>query len=145
MNALRAGLRWVLAVFFLGAGANHFRSPPIYLGMMPPWLPWPEAMNVVSGAAEILGGVGLIWPAAWTWPWTDAAAGGRLRRWAGWGLLALLGAIFPANLQVAMQGKMPGFDLSPTVLWARLPFQAVFMAWVWWVALAGGRDDRRSG
>ena len=83
------------------------------------------------------------WPAAWTWPWADASARGRLRRWAGWGLLALLVAIFPANLQVAMQGKMPGFDLSPAVLWSRLPFQAVLMAWVWWVALAGGRDERR--
>ena len=141
MNALRTGLRWVLAVFFLGAGANHFRSPQIYLGMMPPWLPWPEAMNVVSGAAEILGGVGLIWPAAWAWPWADASARGRLRRWAGWGLLALLVAIFPANLQVAMQGKMPGFGFSPTVLWWRLPFQAVFMVWVWWVALAKRRGD----
>lgn len=129
MNALRVALRGVLAVFFLVAGANHFRSPQVYLGMMPPWTPWPEVMNGLSGVGEILGGVGLIAP--WVWA----------RRLAGWGLLALLVAIFPANLHVAMQGKMPGFNFSPTVLWWRLPFQAVFMAWVWWVALAKPRQD----
>ncbi len=132
----RATLRWVLAVFFVLAGANHFRSPQIYLGMMPPWLPWPEALNTMSGAAEIFGGVGLVWRDGWRWPWSGEQARGRVRRWAGWALLALLVAIFPANLHVAMQGEMPGFDFSPTVLWWRLPFQAVFMAGVWWVALA---------
>lgn len=124
MNAIRTTLRWVLAIFFVAAGANHFRAPEVYLGMMPPWLPRPELMNVISGAAEILGGFGLMVP----WRWA--------RRPAGWGLIALLAAVFPANLHVALQGKMPGFDFSPTVLWWRLPFQAVFMAAVWWVALA---------
>lgn len=127
MSALRAALRWVLAVFFVVAGANHFRSPEIYLGMMPPWLPWPEALNAISGVAEIIGGVGLLVP--------------RTRRLAAWGLIALLVAIFPANLHVALAGKMPGTDFSPLVLWLRLPFQAVFIAWVWWVALA--REPRR--
>jgi uncharacterized membrane protein len=127
LNALRTGLRWLLAVFFIVAGANHFRSPEIYLGMMPPWLPWPGEMNVISGVAEILGGAGLITP--WSWA----------RRAAGWGLLALLVAIFPANVHVALQGKMPGYAISPAVLWWRLPFQAVFMALVWWVTLAKRR------
>ncbi|MCX6953095.1 MAG: DoxX family protein [Verrucomicrobia bacterium] len=127
MSALRTGARWLLAGFFIAAGANHFRTPGIYLGMMPSWLPWPEAMNAVSGAAEILGGIGLLVP--WVWA----------RRLAGWGLLALLVAVFPANVHVALQGKMPGTDFSPVVLWWRLPFQAVFMGWVWWVALGGKR------
>jgi uncharacterized membrane protein len=118
---MKSLLRWVLALFFILAGANHFRTPEIYLGMMPPWLPAPELMNSVSGIAEILGGVGLLVPA--------------VRRAAGWGLIALLIAVFPANLHVAMQGHMPGTDFSATVLWLRLPFQAVFIALVWWVAL----------
>ena len=126
----RGALRWVLAGFFIVAGANHFRSPQVYLGMMPPWVPWPEGMNAISGAAEILGGVGLLWP--WERPWARE----RVRRAAGWGLLALLVAVFPANLHVALQGNMPGFGFSPEVLWWRLPFQAVLMVWVWWVALA---------
>lgn len=107
--------------------------------MMPPWLPWPEGMNAISGGAEMLGGPGLLWPDAWTWPWSGEAARGRVRRWAGWGLLALLVAIFPANLHVALQGEMPGLEVSAAALWWRLPLQGVFMAAVWWVALAQRR------
>lgn len=121
MNRVRALFRWLLAVFFIAAGMNHFRRPEIYLGMMPPWLPWPGAMNVISGGAEMLGGVGLLLP--------------RARRLAGWGLIILLVAVFPANLHVALAGRMPGFDFSPLTLWLRLPFQPVFIAGVWWAAL----------
>jgi len=117
----RSAARVVLAVFFVVAGVNHFRSPAIYLGMMPSWLPWPAALNAISGVAEILGGIGLLVPAT--------------RRVAGWGLIALLIAIFPANVHVALQGHMPGTNFSPAILWLRLPFQLLFVAWVWWVAL----------
>ncbi len=127
---MRITLRWLLGVFFIVAGANHFRDPATYLGMMPPWIPKPELMNQISGAAEILGGLGLLVP--WLWA----------RRLAGWGLIALLIAIFPANLHLALQGKMPGYDFSPAVLWWRLPFQALFIAGVWWVALAKGAAKR---
>lgn len=120
--------RVLCAAFFIVAGVNHFRDPATYLGMMPPWLPWPDAMNAVSGAAEVLGGIGLLVPVA--------------RQLAGWGLIALLVAVFPANLHVAMQGHMPGYDFSPTVLWWRLPFQAVAIAAVWWVAIS---SRQRSG
>lgn len=113
--------RWLLAVFFVVAGLNHFRDPAFYLAMIPPMLPAPEALNVISGAAEILGGVGVLIA--------------RVRRAAGFGLIALLIAIFPANLYLALEGKMAGLDASPTALWVRLPFQAVFILWVWWVAV----------
>jgi uncharacterized membrane protein len=117
----RSFFRRLLAAFFIVAGANHFRTPEVYLGMMPPPLPWPQALNYSCGAAEILGGLGVLLPAT--------------RRPAGWGLIALLVAVFPANLHVALQSHMPGFDFSPLTLWLRLPFQAVFIAWVWWVAV----------
>jgi uncharacterized membrane protein len=122
-------VRWLLALFFIAAGANHFRTPEIYLGMMPAWLPAPGLMNTISGAAEIFGGIGLLIAAT--------------RHAAGWGLIALLIAVFPANLHVAFQGHMPGTDFSPQVLWWRLPFQAVFIAVVWWVAVKRipGKDD----
>jgi uncharacterized membrane protein len=122
--------RWILALFFIAAGANHFRMPQTYLGMMPGWLPWPSTLNVIAGMAEMLGGLGLLLP--------------PVRRPAGWGLIALLAVVFPANVHVALQGHMPGFDFSPTVLWLRLPFQALFIAWVWWVALGRGASGARS-
>jgi uncharacterized membrane protein len=117
----------LLAIFFIAAGANHFRTTEIYLGMMPPWLPWPLASVYVSGAAEILGGFGVLVPPT--------------RRFAGWSLIVLLVAIFPANLHIAMQGRMPGFDFSPLTLWLRLPFQAVLLGWVWWTAIASERNE----
>jgi uncharacterized membrane protein len=134
MNRLRPFLRGLLAVFFVVAGANHFRTPEIYFGMMPPWLPWPAGLNALAGAAEILGGLGLM--------------AGSLRRLAGWGLIALLVAVFPANVHVALQGKMPGLEVTPLALWLRLPFQAGFIAWVWWVALkrdGGIAETRKNG
>jgi uncharacterized membrane protein len=120
--------RWVLAFFMIIAGVNHFLAPDIYLGMMPAWLPAKEAANLISGAAEIAGGIGLLIPC--------------LRRAAAWGLIALLVAVFPANVHVALQGHMVGFEsASPALLWLRLPFQAVFIAWVWWVGLARGKSS----
>ena len=119
----KSAARWVLASFFIIAGVNHFLAPEIYFGMMPGWLPAKAAANAISGGAEIAGGLGLLIP--------------RLRRPAAWGLIALLVAIFPANIQVAAQGHMPGLEGAPPwLLWLRLPFQAVFIAWVWWVGLA---------
>jgi len=122
-NRLRTTIifRWILAVFFVAAGANHFRTPGLYIAMIPPWMPLPSALNAISGGAEILGGLGLLVP--------------RTRRLAGWGLIALLVAVFPANVHVALLGHMPGTNFSPAVLWARLPVQAVFIAWVWWVGI----------
>ena len=109
-----------IAAFFTIAGINHFRDPALYLAMMPPWLPWPHALNLISGAAEIAGGIGVL-PRA-------------TRRMAGWGLMALLVAIFPANLQMLSSG-FPGADLPTWVLWLRLPFQPLMMAWIWWTCV----------
>ena len=111
--------RWVLAIFFVVAGLNHFRSPETYLGMMPAWLPAPLLLNAIAGAGEVLGGIGLLWPVT--------------RRAAMAGLVLLLIAVFPANVHVALMGHMPGFGFSPAVLWLRLPVQAVFVAWTVWV------------
>ena len=123
-SLLRWGRRWrgsgriAAAVFFVAAGLNHFRDPAFYLAMMPPQLPAHDALNVVSGLAEIAGGGGLLVP--------------KLRRWAGWGLVALLIAVFPANVFAAWRGSIPGTSMTPLQLWLRLPFQAVFLAWAWW-------------
>jgi uncharacterized membrane protein len=118
-------LRWLLAAFFIAAGMNHFRMPAVYVPMIPPWLPWPYGLNAVAGAFEVLGGIGVLLPS--------------LRRAAGWGLVALLVAVFPANLHVALMGRMPGYEFSSLTLWLRLPFQAVFIAWVAWVSFGDTR------
>ncbi len=117
---IRTLARWLLALFFIGAGWNHFRDPAIYISMIPPYLPWPETLNSISGAAEIAGGLGILIP--------------QTRHAAGWGLILLLIAIFPANIQMALHG-LPQITIAPWILWARLPFQLVFIGWVYWTCL----------
>ena len=111
---------WILAaVFYVGAGILHFRAPAAYLKIMPPYVPWPEAMVYVSGIAEIAGGLGLLLPAT--------------RRLAAWGLVALLIAVFPANVYMAMNPIYLGASPMPGwIAWARLPLQGVLIWWVLW-------------
>ena len=114
----------LLAMFFVVAGTNHFLNPRAYLAMIPPYLPVPGAMNLISGAAEILGGFAVLVP--------------RLRRAAGWGLIALLIAVFPANIHVALH-SWDGVTIPAWVLWARLPLQIALVAWVYFSCLSPAR------
>ena len=112
-----------MTVVMVAAGANHFINPPPYLGMMPAELPesWHLPLVYLSGVFEVLGGLGLILPAT--------------RRFAAWGLIALFIAVFPANLNMALNHLPLGKDPIPTwVLWARLPLQLVFIAWAYSIA-----------
>ena len=114
-TARRPWLRWLLAVVFVGAGILHFIHPETYLRIMPPALPAPQLLVLLSGVAEVAGGLGLLLPAT--------------RRWAVWGLLALLVAVLPANvymLQLHEQLHIPQW-----MLWARLPLQPLLMWLVW--------------
>ncbi|MEQ2007155.1 MAG: DoxX family protein [Limisphaerales bacterium] len=117
---------WLLAAFFTLAGMNHFLNPGAYLGLMPAYLPWHRELILVSGAAEVTGGLAVLIP--------------RWRTCAGWGLIVLLVAVFPANLHVALHG-WEGVQIPAWVLWTRLPVQGLFIAWVWWACIA--RDARR--
>ncbi len=109
----------VTAVFYIVAGSLHFIKPAPYLRIMPPYIPSHAAMVLVSGAFEIVGGLGLIVPAT--------------RRAAAWGLVALLIAVFPANLYMAMHPLDAGaVGIAPVVRWGRLPLQALLIWWLLW-------------
>ncbi len=101
-----------MSVFYVAAGLNHFRDPGFYLGIVPRWLPWPAGLVLASGIAEIALGV-LVLPRT-------------TRRLAGFGLVALLVAIFPANVQMAIDGHA---GVPSWALWLRLPLQGVLIAW----------------
>jgi len=110
-------LKLLLGVFFIATGMNHFLRTGFYLRMMPPYVPFHLAMVQISGAAEILLGVLMLIP--------------RRSAIAGWGLIALLIAVFPANVQMALHPEtFP--ELSAPALWLRLPLQAVMIAWAYW-------------
>jgi uncharacterized membrane protein len=117
---------WVLGLFFVLAGANHFINPDFYLALMPPYLPWHGPLIVISGAAEIMGGLGVLIA--------------RTRRLAGWGLILLLIAVYPANIHAALYG-IPGSHIGKGWLIARLPFQFVLLAWVYFSCVK--RNDGR--
>jgi len=116
-DPLKTSSRYLLGVLFIAAGANHFLNPAFYVAMMPAYLPWHSELVVLSGVAEIALGALLLFR--------------RWAVWAGWGLVALLVAVFPANLNMALHPELYP-SISPTVLWLRLPLQAVFIAWAWW-------------
>ena len=104
-----------MAVLYIVAGVNHFISPQIYVKIIPPYLPAPEVLNYAAGAAEVMLGIGLLFPLT--------------RPWAAWGIIALLIAVFPANLYMYQQhlSSFPSW-----LLLARLPLQLVLIAWAWW-------------
>ena len=116
MRRLRQGLKYLMAAFYVLAGANHFLNPALYLKIMPPYLPWHRALVEVSGACEIALGVLLLVP--------------RFTRWAAWGLIALLIAVFPANLHMALHPELYP-EIPAAALWARLPLQAFLIAWAY--------------
>ena len=119
-NVVRSAARWLAAIGFIAAGANHFRNEDFYTRIVPPSFPNPRLLVQISGIAEIVGGVGIVVP--------------RLRWASGWGLIALLIAVFPANVYMAMEPvKAAGGDFPRWMLYLRLPLQAVFIAWVAWV------------
>lgn len=110
----------LLALFFIAAGLNHFINPDFYLAIMPPALPAPSLLVYISGFFEVVGGIGLLF--------------GRVRSWAGLGLILLLLAVFPANIYMALNPALFAETAPPPALYLRLPLQFVLMAWVYWVS-----------
>jgi uncharacterized membrane protein len=110
-------MRSLCGPFFVCTGAMHFVVPKVYKRMVPPYLPAPRTLVYLSGVAEIAGGLGLMTRSR--------------RQLAGWWLIATLIAVFPANVHMALNpDDFPEIPGGSAGLWARLPFQGVFVAWV---------------
>ncbi len=117
MDQLKKILKWVYGVLFTLAGGNHFVHTDFYVGIMPPYLPWHLALVYVSGAAEMAFGIALLFP--------------RLERVAAWGMIALIVAVTPANVHMAVHADLyPQY--SALALWLRLPLQIILVAWAYW-------------
>jgi uncharacterized membrane protein len=110
-----ASSRRLLSIFFIGAGVNHFAMPRFYRKIVPPGIGDPATLVAVSGVAEIAGGMGVLLPST--------------RRAAGVGLIALLAAVFPANIYMARNHER--FSQPRWALYARLPLQPLAMLWAW--------------
>ena len=116
MSHIKAASKYVLAIFMITAGIMHFANPGFFLKIMPPYLPLHYELVLVSGIFEVLLGVLLLVP--------------RSSRMAAWGIVALLIAVFPANLHMALHPKRYP-SVPPVALWVRLPLQGVLIAWAY--------------
>ncbi len=116
MSQIKSISKYLLAIFMMGAGTMHVVNPEIYLKIMPPYLPLHKELVLLSGVFEILLGVLLLFP--------------RCTHLSAWGIIALLIAVFPANLYLYQhQDILPA---SPVVHLLRLPLQGLFILWAYW-------------
>ncbi|MBG1267458.1 DoxX family protein [Nostoc sp. WHI] len=131
MNKYKEILRVVLAISIIVVGVTHFLTPEPFVKIVPPQLPYPLELVYLSGFYEILGGIGLLVP-----PVSQAAA---------WGLIALFIAVFPANINMAVNHiKLENIPDSPWIHVVRLPFQAVLIAWAWWYTKSSDWEKQAS-
>lgn len=113
-----------MGLLYIDAGMTHFRVPTVYARIVPPQLPRPVVLVYLSGIAEIVLGAGVLFR--------------RTRRQSAWGLVALLFAVFPANVHMATSGMAAEMvpnrarSVAQLVAWIRLPLQAVLIRWAWW-------------
>jgi uncharacterized membrane protein len=121
MRTPAPGLAFVFLWFLVG-GIAHFAFTETGMRIVPPWLPWPRAVVLVSGVFELVGAAGLLHP--------------RTRRWAAWGLFALTVAVTPANIYMLQHAEL--FPNIPVwALVARLPLQVLLLVLIARVALRG--------
>ncbi|MEP6781241.1 MAG: hypothetical protein ABJC26_15195 [Gemmatimonadaceae bacterium] len=121
-NSAPTRLLYLLSAIFLVIGVTHFVAPHSFERIVPAWVPDARMAVIFSGVAEVAGGIGLLIPAT--------------RRLAGWCLIALLIAVFPANihmLQLARNAHESALNIA--ILWIRLPFQPLLIWWLWKAAV----------
>ena len=107
----------IMSLFYIMAGTNHFINPDWYVRIVPPILPFKTAIVYISGILEIILGSLIIFP--------------KTRFIAGWGLIILLVAVYPANIYVALTNG-EAMDITPLISWGRLPFQFVLIGLAYW-------------
>ena len=116
MSRIKTISKYLLAIFMIIAGIMHFANPAFFLKIMPPYLPLHKELVLLSGVFELVLGVLLLIP--------------QTSRMAAWGIVALLIAVFPANLYLYQhQDILPA---SPILHLLRLPLQGVFILWAFW-------------
>lgn len=108
---------WLITLFFLLGGAAHFLITERFVSIMPSYLPWPRELVLISGVFELLGAAGVLFVFT--------------RRWAGLGLVLLCVAVFPANLNMALNAARFS-DIPAWVLYLRLPLQALIIMHIVW-------------
>ena len=123
MTRVKRVVRLVFGLLFVAIGILHFVRPAPFVAIVPPYLPWPMALVLISGAAEMLFGALLLFR--------------RTAVLAAWGLILLLLAVYPANIHMAVNSHLYP-SMSATALWLRLPLQLLLIGIAFWLT----RRDR---
>lgn len=118
MRATRIALRFLFGAFFVVAGVTHFTNRAFFVSIVPPFLPWPVALVYISGVAEMALGAALCVR--------------RTSAFAAWGLIALLVAVFPANIHMWRHPELFP-TISAAALFWRLPIQGALVLWAYWL------------
>lgn len=118
MRILKLILKVLFAILFISAGILHFTNPDFFVRIVPPFLPAPLLLVYLSGICEILLGILLLVP--------------KFSRFAAFGLIALLIAVFPANIYMAINPNIFA-DYNPLMLYLRLPIQILLIIWAYWL------------
>ena len=118
-SKLKKFVIYLMSISYVGVGVTHFTNSEFFLNIMPDYLPWHLELVYLSGAFEILLGLLIVFK--------------NTRKLAGWGLIALLIAVFPANIYLAQSGEaQQALEISKEMAIARLPFQLLFIAIAFW-------------
>lgn len=105
----------LMAAFYIFAGVSHFRNPKFFLKITPPWVPFPDKVNIIVGIAEIALGIGILYPPT--------------RHIAAIGIIGLLIAVFPANVYHHLKARKKGKHIMATAI--RLPLQLLLIYWAY--------------
>ena len=124
MEFLKKGMLYLMIVFYVLGGYNHFYNPSFYIPLIPPYLStWAVVLNLIAGFFEIILGILLI-PT-------------QTRTWAGWGIVMMLIAFIPSHIYFIERGNftLGSFTMSPLISWIRLlVFQPLLIFLALWVS-----------
>ncbi len=131
MKNIKEILRVILSVSLIIVAITHFTASDQHVKIVPPQLPYPLLLVYISGVLEILLAIGLLIPS--------------VSRAAAWGMIALFIAVFPANINMAVNHiQIDHIPDSPWLHAVRLPFQAVLIAWAWWYTKPSQEEKQAS-
>ena len=120
----RLGRAFVFLWFAMG-GIAHFAATQTEMRIVPPYVPCPHAVVLITGVLELLGAFGLLMKQA--------------RRAAGWGLFALTIAVTPANVYMLQNPEL--FSVPYGLLVMRLPVQVALLALILWSTVGAERGS----
>ena len=114
---------WLMIIFYFSAGINHFIKPEMYLTILPPYLPYPNALNLLSGAFEMLFALLLI-PL-------------KTRVLSAWGIILMLIVFMPVHIFMISKANsgdylLGNFNITLFIAWLRIPIQFIFILWAFW-------------